>query len=398
VRVLFVTDWPALEAGSERYVELAFDGLRRQGHEVRLMTSSAGSAANGRADYVAYGTDARAIQAGLQVVNPSAVLTLRRALRDFRPDAVHLTVFLPHLSPAILPLLRDVATLLMVLDYKPVCMNSTRIRPDGSHCDARAGAVCWEGGCVSRLHYARDAVRYRMMRAGLRDVDAVCTISRSMQRVLAQAEVDAEAIALPVAGPGSAFERRRADDPTFVFGGRFAPVKGVDVLLRAFARVRAARPDARLRLYGDGPDRAPLMQLCDALGLADSVTWTGGMVRDWADRIGDAWAVVAPSTFPEPFGLVAVESIVRGIPVIATDGGGFQDTVEPGVSGALVPHGDDAALAEAMLAVAERPADVPAEIVAAMRERHDPDAHAALLSGLLAASPAPGPASVPVPA
>jgi glycosyltransferase involved in cell wall biosynthesis len=108
------------------------------------------------------------------------------------------------------------------------------------------------------------------------------------------------------------------------------------------------------------------------------------MVPNWADRIGDAWAVVAPSIFQEPFGLVGVEAIVRGIPVIATNGGGFRETVEPGVSGLLVPHGDHEALADAMLEVAADPQDVPAGVVADMRERHDADVHAEMLGELFA--------------
>jgi glycosyltransferase involved in cell wall biosynthesis len=113
------------------------------------------------------------------------------------------------------------------------------------------------------------------------------------------------------------------------------------------------------------------------------------MTPRWADHIGDAWAAVAPSLFREPLGLVAIEAIVRGIPVIATDGGGFRDTVEPGVSGTLVPHGDVDALAQAMLAVADRPFDVPPGVVAETAARHDPAAHVAALRAALRAEPVP---------
>jgi glycosyltransferase involved in cell wall biosynthesis len=68
----------------------------------------------------------------------------------------------------------------------------------------------------------------------------------------------------------------------------------------------------------------------------------------------DAWALVAPSLWAEPFGMVAPEAIVRQVPVIATRTGGFADTVVDGVTGLLVPNGDESALADAMLAVAER--------------------------------------------
>jgi glycosyltransferase involved in cell wall biosynthesis len=383
MRVLVVTDWPALEGGTERYVELVVESLRAQGDDVRLMTSSAGSAAGGTADYVAFGSNRRSAQAGLQVVNPSAVATLRRALREFRPDAVYLTIFLPHLSPAILVPLRDVPTVMTILDYKPVCMNSTRIRRDGSHCESQAGAICWQGGCVSLLHYLRDRTRYSMFRGGMARMQRVQTISAWMRDVLAEAGIDAEMRELPVTTPAPGYERRRAATPTFAYGGRFAWVKGVDDLLHAFAVVRERFPDAQLRLYGDGPEREALMRVAADLRLG-GVTWNVGMVPGWADKIGDAWSAVLPSRFREPLGLVAIESIVRRVPVIATDGGGFRESVEPGVTGTLVRDGDPLALAAAMIDAVERPLEVPADVAEALALRHDPAAHALSLRADLA--------------
>ena len=66
MRVLLVTDWPALEAGTERCVERLRQGLAGAGEDVRLLTSSAGSAAGRTADYVAYGTHRPSQQALLQ--------------------------------------------------------------------------------------------------------------------------------------------------------------------------------------------------------------------------------------------------------------------------------------------------------------------------------------------
>jgi glycosyltransferase involved in cell wall biosynthesis len=379
VRVLVVTDWHALEGGVERYVSLTADALRAAGNEVELLTSSAGSAAGGSAEYVAYGSERRAVQVGLQVVNPWAVATVRRALRDFRPDVVHVNSFFAQLSPALLRALEDVPTMVVIPDYKAICMNSTRLLPDGSQCRARAGEVCWRGGCVSLPHYLRDRVRYGIFRNALAHVDRVATISRWMQRELAQGGIAADVLTLPVAKVDGS-ERRRPDPvPTFAYGGRLAPVKGVDVLLRAFARVRTERPAARLRISGDGPDRAALQRLASELRLDGHVEWDFAMRPDWLDSIGRAWAVVVPSLFREPLGLVAIEAIVRGVPVIASDGGGLAETVEAGVSGTLVPPGDADALADAMLARADRPASVPDAVVESMRRRHDPAAHAAEL-------------------
>jgi glycosyltransferase involved in cell wall biosynthesis len=376
---LIVTDWPALYGGTERYVGLLRNGLKEAGEEVRVLTSSAGSMADGEADYVAFGTARRPEQAVLQVFNPWAARTLRRAMHEFRPDAVHLTSFFWHLSPAVLAPLQEVPTLLYVADYKPFCPIGTKLLRDGSHCWDPAGLVCRRRGCVSLARLARETPRYGLARRGLRGVDHVATISRWMQRQLATEGMSAELVYLPVLPPGPGFVRRPSAEPAFVYAGRLAPVKGVDAVLRAFSHVRSRVPRARLRVIGDGPERPAITKLAAQLGLGEAVSFRFGMSRDWFSELEPAWALVAPSAYREPFGLVAAEAVVRGVPVIATDGGGFTDTVEPGVSGLLVSHGNEVALAEAMEAIATGRAlpgsSIDPRAVEAMRRKHDPSRH-----------------------
>ena len=103
------------------YASTVRAGLTAAGDEVRLLTSSAGSAADGTADFVAYGTENTAAQTVLQVVNPFAQWRTRAAVRAFRPDVALVHLFAYHLSPAALWPLGDVPTAMMVLDYKVVC-------------------------------------------------------------------------------------------------------------------------------------------------------------------------------------------------------------------------------------------------------------------------------------
>jgi glycosyltransferase involved in cell wall biosynthesis len=387
MRVLLITDWPALEGGTERYVALLRAGLREAGDDARLLTSSVGTAADRTAEYVAYGSYRRSAQVALQVFNPSAARTLRAALREFRPHAVHLNMFLPHLSPAVLAPLRTVPTILAVLDYKPVCPIGTKLLPDGSHCSEPAGTVCWRGGCIGLPRLVREASRYGFFRARLRCIDRVQTASGWMHQELARAGIPAECVDFPVRMPDSGFLRRPSADPTFVYGGRLAPVKGVDVLLRAFARLHTKVPRARLRVVGDGPERRRLIRLATAIGLDEGVSFIR-MSSGWVRELEPAWALVVPSVYREPLGFVAIEAIVHGVPVIATNGGGLAETVEPGVSGLLVPHGDEQRLAEGMQAIAERRAfprqSVPPRTVEAMRRLHDPAEHVRRVRGLMA--------------
>ena len=131
----------------------------------------------------------------------------------------------------------------------------------------------------------------------------------------------------------------------FLYLGRLVPNKGCDVLLRAMERL----PGRTLLVLGEGPERSALESLAMSLGLGDRVDFGG-----WAspDRVGamlrQSRALVVPSLWPEPFGLVALEAYRESCPVVASRVGGLADLVEDGQTGFLVPPDDPSSLAEAM--------------------------------------------------
>jgi glycosyltransferase involved in cell wall biosynthesis len=225
------------------------------------------------------------------------------------------------------------------------------------------------------LRRVREAPRYALVGRALRRAAHVLTTSRWMQASLAAGGVESHPLALPVAGVNG-FRRRRAADPVFVYGGRLDPEKGVEGLLRSFGRLRDHHPRARLRVYGDGGNRERLAELARPQRAA--VAFVPGMCEDWWQQAADAWAVVVPSVWDEPFGLVAAEAIIRGIPVIASDCGGLRETVVDGRTGLLYPRGNERALADRLMSVATGRAlagDLPPGDVQELSERHDPDLH-----------------------
>ncbi|MEX2145410.1 MAG: glycosyltransferase [Candidatus Rokuibacteriota bacterium] len=140
--------------------------------------------------------------------------------------------------------------------------------------------------------------------------------------------------------------------PVLLYVGRLAPIKGLHTLLDAIARLRAAgRPLQMLIVGGDTDERldgheADLRRRLDTLGLGDSVRFVGAQPQDRLRAYYVAAdATVLPSYY-ESFGMVALEAMACGRPVIASRVGGLQTTVRDGVTGVLVPEHDAAALAE----------------------------------------------------
>jgi glycosyltransferase involved in cell wall biosynthesis len=387
MRVLLVTDWLRRSGGMERSFETIRRGLRGTGHDVRLLTSTAGSAAEGTAEYRAFGSNAPAAQALLQVVNPFAVARVRAAVRDLRPDLALVGMVEQHLSPAALVALGDVPTILSVGDYKPICPIHSKLLPSGERCKVPAGLVCWRGGCVGLAHWLRDQPRYSLFRAGIARADHILACSSWLQRALGEAGIRAEAVALPTPPPSPHYVRAPAERPLFVFVGRLSREKGVASLIRAFARTRESVPSAELRIVGDGEERASLERLSASLGLDAAVTFHGSLSLTGVEQeLAVAWASVAPSLWAEPLGLAAAEAVVRGVPVIASSIGGLAEIVEHGRSGLLFPNGDEAALARCLEEVATGQAFpsriLPADVVREIADRHSIERYVARLESI----------------
>ncbi len=132
-----------------------------------------------------------------------------------------------------------------------------------------------------------------------------------------------------------------------LFIGRLARYKGVDVLLRALERV----PDLRLDIVGTGPEAPRLRTLAQALAITDRVRWYGEYPdEDIPRRMAESHFLVLPSvSVEEMFGLVAVEAMAAGRPVITTDlPSGVREVNSHGQTGLVVPLRDPEALAKAM--------------------------------------------------
>lgn len=355
MRILLITDWNRGRGGAEAYALWLRQGLRAAGEDARLLTSTAGTAADGTADFVAFGTERVAAQAFLQIVNPLAAASVRRAVRDFEPDVACVNMFAHHLSPAIFDALGATPSVLLVSDYKCVCPIGSKLLPDGSLCTVKAGWVCCQSGCVSLSHWLRDQVRYPYIHSAVRGARRVVACSGWMQRELAAAGIAAGVMRWPAPSPTTDFTRNPSPNPTFVFCGRLDVEKGVSLLLRAFARLYAEVPSAQLRIVGRGPERHRLEEAARNLGVEGSVTFLGWLSpTEIDDQLRGAWASLVPSLWAEPFGLVAVEAVIRGVPVIASSSGGLAEIVEPGVTGLLFPNNDEAALTDCLRAIANR--------------------------------------------
>jgi glycosyltransferase involved in cell wall biosynthesis len=142
----------------------------------------------------------------------------------------------------------------------------------------------------------------------------------------------------------------RSKTPLFAYLGRLKRYKGVDIIIRAFARVK--HPEARLEIAGAGDFRDDLERLATSLDLSHRVSFLGRV--DEAGKLAllrRSWALAFTSP-KEGWGITNLEAAACATPVAASDSPGIRESVRNGETGYLVPHGDVAALAAAFERVA----------------------------------------------
>ncbi len=153
------------------------------------------------------------------------------------------------------------------------------------------------------------------------------------------------------------------DAELLLFVGRFAPVKGLDLLLHALPAIAARHPGVRLLVAGGdgprGPDSRAGAALAAKLGVSAQVEWLGPVPRrDMPSLYRAADLLVVPSRY-ESFGLAALEALACGTPVVATRVGALDEVVVPGGNGRLVAEADPVLLAEAITAQLATPRAAP---------------------------------------
>lgn len=139
----------------------------------------------------------------------------------------------------------------------------------------------------------------------------------------------------------------RAMPSLILYAGNLVPGKGVDVLLRAAGKLRERGLPFRLRILGEGPERASLRALAATLGIAKDVEWSDFVSQDrMPAEYGAATVTVLPSRGQaEGLGLTLVEALLAGSAVVGTPAGGIPEVVQDGETGLLARDGDPADLA-----------------------------------------------------
>lgn len=245
-----------------------------------------------------------------------------------------------------------------------------------------------ESAVTAHQHSAVIGAKRRIERSVYRRAVAAVTLTTAFKRILVErygvspwiVQVVAPGVDLDRFQPGDRNQARgrlrlAIDGPLVVAVRRLDPRMGLDVLLAAWTSVREAMPGARLVIVGEGKERPRLEAMAAERDLGDEVVFLGRVDESTlVDCYRAADVTVIPTTSLEGFGLVVLESLACGTPVVVTDAGGLAETVTGLEPTTVVPAGDAEALATGLLKTLGDPSATPGrDRCRAHAQRHDWD-------------------------
>jgi glycosyltransferase involved in cell wall biosynthesis len=307
--------------GAEQHLLALLPALRARGVDARFLSLDAGDDAE-RFHRALDDRDVpwRRVRSGLDV-SPRLAANVLRAVRAEAPDLLH-----THMVHA--DVYGSLAAHILRTPFVSTRHNDDRyLLGPFRHVDR----AFMHG--VRRIVAISDAVREFHIRAGLA-AEKLVTVHYGLDDVpTTPSEMTPEAAGIP------------ADVPVVLAIGRLIEQKDHATLLDAFARVHRTHPDARLAILGWGPLEAQTKALVRSLGLGDVASVLGRVEpRDWLARAD----VFAHTSRWEGFGIVLLEAMLAGLPVVATRVSAIPEIVVDGKTGLLAPPGDAVAVADAL--------------------------------------------------
>lgn len=353
MKILQVISVGNIAGGAEKSVALLKQGLKDRGHEVLVLASDhkKGGQQFSDIEYKEIDSEKRTIPSKLiyHLWYPASYKTLRKAIKDFKPDIVHFHT-MGQLSPSAVFALGNTPAVLTVHGPEEYTRNllewyfSSSLFHEGK-VDSKNYTF------IGKLYFYYYAFLQRRIygHAFRKHLNFLIAPSKYMEKVLIE-----EGFGVPIRQIYNGINLPQKVKPNtkykILFVGRLEHVKGVHNLLEAFVIVKKSLPQAALEIVGDGSKARQLQEYAQENNLDKSITFNGWLNNENVlKKYEEAMIVVVPSIWPENLPTVCIEALAVGRPVVGTNTGGIPELITDGITGGIVEPGNVEALADKII-------------------------------------------------
>ena len=335
MKILFISDYGFSEGGVESYIENLKKVLESNGHQVKIFTSNAHSELRHFNDYSFQSINANSFLRFIPYIfNVNSYFSLKKVLNDYKPDIVHLHYIFYHTSPSVLLLLKNIPTIMTLHAHEivaPVGIANNKM------CKHSSIGYCFH--CVGIPRYLIEKFKRYLFNFLSNSIDTYISPSKYYMDIYKRHGL--KNIRKVFNGINLFNNHKLTHNHCVVYAGRLAPEKGVQVLIKSVPLALKKIPDLKVFIIGSGPFYEELFLMSRNLKITSNVFFIKRVEKQKLfTYYRKADVVIMPSIGQESFGLVGVEAMSVGRPVIASRIGGITEWLDDGKTGFLVDPGN----------------------------------------------------------
>lgn len=277
---------------------------------------------------------------------------LKSYIKDVNPDVIHLHNHYKYSASILKAFDGKIPVVQTIHDYGLICPSSWAVtKPNLDICGCVEGidSKCLQ--CINPPHFAvsyfRNKSRIKLTKS---NVSFLIAPSKKLKSYLDSFGFNTVYLPHFIDLDFWKTLNRKRESGLILYVGALTPNKGIDYLVNAMPEIKKSIPYARLRIIGGGPDKAKLESLCKSLNVG--VEFSGKLSHDQIlEEYNKAEVLVMPSVWMEQFGMVGIEAMASGLPVVGSCIGGIPDWLVDSETGFLVRPKDSKDIAKKVINV-----------------------------------------------
>jgi glycosyltransferase involved in cell wall biosynthesis len=336
--------------GAEVIINNQITGLRERGHEI-LFFCFGNESIDEKNLIVVKEPESNFLRYVYQVlINPKGYAKLKKTIKFFKPDIIHLHNIDKHILTFLLPV-KNYKTLRSIHDFGIVCPSFWGIhKNDQKVCEQGIGIKCVKHKCINPFLYPFYYYLFKMKHYFQKRRVHGYTVATQFLKKYMQNQGFKNISVFPYFTTRHGDIRGNHMGKRILFAGRLEKIKGCESLIRAFSIAVKNIPEATLTIVGCGLEESKLKNLSGSLKLDGSINFTGSVPNNEIEKYYmNSSIVVVPSICMDNSPIVIYEALSFGKPVIATNRGGIPELIKNGFNGFLVNANNPKEIADAVI-------------------------------------------------